>query len=572
MKMALYDSYILAIRWATDRLKVSTGGDANGVVAFITNGGFIDGKAASGLRKRLPQEYNEIYVLNLRGNVRARGDALIKEGGKIFGQSAQVPTALLLLVKKRKNSDMGKIYYHDIGECLSTKEKLAILKKAGSMEGEGISWRELHPNKKGDWLDQRNPEFHKHLPLGDEQVKRATLGSSSKQIQATSLREPTAENACSLFSVYTQGVITGRDPWAWNYSREELTKNMKRAICFYNQQLQEHNGRGSKPSLATLKQLVDKDPRRISWSESLQQSLYRGYQAEFKKESIRLGMYRPFGQQYLYSDALFNDRTYRTRYCWPTPERRNPAFGVLGNGQHQEFSVWATERVPERCLIAVAQWFPLYWWDAKGKQHDNITPEALALFGERLGANRLSAEDLFHYAYGLLHHPAYRKRYSGNLKREMARLPCVEDWRQFVQAGRELLRLHIHYDTVKPYVLKEQGKPPAEVGGPMSIKFAVSQQKAKRDTSKVVVNGWLTLSGIPPEAYLHKVGGKSLPEWVIDRYRLRTDKASGIQNDPAKVSEDPMFLPDLFAKAVRVGVETHRLVSSLPPLKIIVSY
>ncbi len=562
VKKSLYDSYILAIRWALDRV------GEEGVVAFITNAGFINGKSSDGLRKHLRQECSAVYVLNLRGNANTQGEQRKKEKDGIFGQRSKVPTAILILVKQRNRKGAGTVYYHDIGDYLKLKDKLKWLQENSLMN---ISWQVLQPNEEGDWLDPRDPDFSHYLPLGDEGVKRSALKRRAPQ-DGLDLRNSKAQ---SLVSVFTNGVVSSRDAWAWNFSAQSLRKNMEQMIDFYNQEVARYSEQfAQKGSLAyeQVQAFVNQDAKLISWSRRLFQAVPKKHLASFSDEAIRTGMYRPFCQKYLYYESFYNEVLYKTQQCWPRPETINPALGVLGQGENQEFSVWATNLLPDFHLLSGAKWFPLHWWDNDNRQHSNISPAAIAHFQAGLDADRLSPEDLLHYAYGVLHHPDYRKRFKGNLCREMARLPCVADWQRFMQAGRDLMKLHIAYDKAEPYPLQRTENPkhpqdPTKRSARAGLSYI--RYTDKKERKEVIINERIRLSGIPTETYNYKVGGKSLPDWVIRNCQKTTDKKSGIVSDATDFSENPDYFPDLFAKAVRVGIESSRIVAGLPELRIL---
>ena len=558
---SLYDSYILAIRWALDRLR------KEGVVAFITNAGFINGKSFDGLRKRMPQECSAIYVLNLRGNANTQGEQRKKEKDGIFGQQSRVPTAILLLVKQRGKKGSGTVYYHDIGDYLKRVDKLRWLQENSLKD---ISWQVLQPNKEGDWLDLRNPDFCNYLPFGDKDVKKNALKQTASQ-DGLDLRSNKAQ---SLFSVFTLGAFSNRDAWAWNFSAQSLRKNMGRMINFYNREVARYSEQCAQKDSLTYEQIqafVNQGAAQIPWSRNLFKSVLKEHLTPFSNKAIRTAMYRPFCQKYLYYDSFYNEFLYRTRHCWPRPETRNPALGILGQGKSQEFCVWATDLLPDLDLLSGAQWFPLYWWDKNNHKHSNISPATLAHFQAGLGTAHLCPEDLLNYAYGVLHHSDYRESYKGNLCRELARLPCVASWQKFMHAGRDLMKLHVGYDKAEPYPLQKTEDTTLQEPMRRSTRSGLPyiRYTDKKERKEVIINERIHLSGIPTGAYDYKVGGRSLPDWVIKNCQKTTDKKSRIVSDAADFSKDPEYFPDLFAKAVRVGIESSRIIAGLPELRIL---
>ncbi|WP_375706539.1 type ISP restriction/modification enzyme, partial [Bartonella sp. AA33NXGY] len=339
----LYDSYIRAIRWASDRIKDC------GVIGFVTNAGFISGYSMNGLRKELNEEFSSIYVFNLRGDIRknmmSKGRA--QEGQNIFGSGSMTGIAVTLFVKNPNVSEPCKIYYHDIGDNLTTKEKLSELKRLDSVDGikREHGWQMITPDEHGDWLDQRNGDFEKFLALGDKK------GSDKK-----------------LFENFSRGIQTGRDAWAYNSSRESLAKNMRNMIAFYNSEAERFNNAYAhsdrKMRANAVNDFVNTDAKKISWSSSLKEELIRGKAFKFKDTYITQSLYRPFTQQWLYYNRVFNERVYQMPRIFPLEKAaENKVIQVTGVGASSGFSVLMSRGLPSLDAMEKGQCFPRYVYE-----------------------------------------------------------------------------------------------------------------------------------------------------------------------------------------------------------------
>jgi predicted helicase len=573
LKIALYDSYIRAIRMATDRI------EDKGIIAFVTNSGFLDGAAANGLRKCLADEFAKIYVLNLRGNARLSGEAWRREGGKIFGQGSRAGVALLILVKDKSKTGQAEIYYHDIGDYLSREEKLARLQAYGDIRG--VAWKRIVPNSVHDWINQRSEDF--------ETFPEIRSKDSS----------PRAKNV--IFIEYSTGVSTSRDTWAYNFSQEVLKENMMRTIEEFNRHVDlVISGLITRENLESM---INNDHRRIAWSSSLKSAIFRRKKYTFQEAGeIRNAVYRPFVKINIYFSRIFNDRTSSQHKIFPEPGIENIAITVRAPGSSKEFSTLIVNHIPDLHLIGDIQVFPLYIYERVTEstnqnisifdnhpdsevittpsgnryiRNENITDWALEEYRKRYGGD-VTKEDIFYYIYGLLHSSEYRERYRNDLKKVLPRIPFVSsagDFWAFSNAGRRLAELHLNYETVEPWPLKEEIK-----GDPNDlVTYKVSKMRFRKtrdrqdDKTTIIYNENITLSGIPLEAYEYVVNGKPAIEWVMERYQVSRDRKSGIINDPNKWLEEqdnPRYIIDLIKRLVRVSVETMKIIEGLPPLDI----
>lgn len=572
-KNSLYDSYIRAIRWASDRIK------NQGVIGFVTNGSFIDSNSADGLRKCLAEEFSTIYCFNLRGNQRTSGELSRKEGGKIFGSGSRTPVAITLFIKDPKQTGACRLFYRDIGDYLSREEKLRIVRESESIKNDKIVWERISPNAEGDWVNQRNPEFESFPSMGDK-------GGVEQE---------------TLFLTYSSGVKTNRDTWVYSYSRKTVETNMRHMIENYNSEadryIQSCKGK-TEEQCPDIDEVVDADPKRLSWSRGLKEDARKGRKYDFEPESIVPSLYRPFSKQWLYFNRRFNDMVYQIPRLFPTPSHPNIVISVTGIGAGKPFSALMTNMVPNLHLHDTGQCFPLYYYEkaepskstpmerlyldssdhseAPGKEgyirHEAISDWALKSLKKQYRDNSIGKEDIFYYVYGLLHSPEYRSRYANDLRKMLPRIPFAADFWGFSSPGRELAQWHLNYETVDPYPLEEQidenkisKMTPEELYRMEEMKFSKSGKE--KDKTTILYNSRITLSGIPLDAYEYVVNGKSALDWIMERYAVTVDKDSGIRNDPNTWSEDPRYILDLVQRIVRVSLETVRIVNGLPSLK-----
>ena len=564
LKTSLYDSYIRALRWASDRI------GEEGIIAFVSNGYYIDGNAADGLRKCLADDFTSIFCFNLRGNVRK--NMLNKhagEGGNVFGQASMTGIAITLFCKNPAKAKNGpcKIYYFDIGDDLKEKQKLQIIKELGTIAR--IDWQEIQPNAQYDWINQRSPEFATFLPLGDKENKK----KGGKLVP-------------SVFRLFCNGVLTRRDAWAYNFSQRKVADNMKSMIAFYNSELRRckevYSDEDSDPDLGKL---VDNDPKKISWDVTLKGDLKKKKEGTFSEGKIRCGIYRPFTKQWLYFDNQFNSAVSRMFDFFPTPDAKNLAICFTSLGARKDFSVIMVNTVFDQELLEKAQCFPLYTYGTgNGTEEeeengsfkevpppyriDNILNDTLSRFQKHYQDNTISKLDIFYYVYGILHSPQYKTKYAADLKKILPRIPMHQDFWAFSKAGQALGDLHVNYETVKEYPLREVAADLGLAKGSRQvIKMKFVRKDGQTDKTKIVYNPHLTLAGVPLEAYDYIVNGKSAIEWVMDRYQCKTDRDSQITNNPNDWSEDANYIVSLLKKVVTVSVESARIINKLPSLE-----
>ena len=576
-KNALYDSYIKAFRWATDRLE---GG--KGIVAFISNAGWLDASAMDGFRQSLQEEFDSIYVFNLRGNCRTSGELRKKESGNVFGLGSRTPIAITLLVNHGIHGKHGKarIFYRDIGDYLSREKKLEIVKDMRSMLDEKMELVEIKPNEKNDWINQRDGLFDTLIPV--EPIKKYDTRSKS------------------VFSVNSRGLETSRDHIVYNFSLVELSENVNQMIEIYNRVLELEKRVGFE---------IEKEAAKIVWTRKTRNNLAKNIAYSFVGDNCKYGVYRPFCRQYVYVSSEANEYVNHWPRLFPTPKQKNRVICTAGIGS-KSFSCLMSEYIPDlHMLESGTQCFPLYVYEKvesgeqmtlfdKGKdeyrQESGITDFMLSRCRAEFG-DTVTKEDVFYYIYGVLHSPDYRKRFEPDLKKSLARIPLCRtgaEFAAFVKAGRKLGDLHCGYEKAKPWKDCVVDVKPlvqnlaADENG--SSLYAVTKMRfAKKDSpedenkngkldrremedrSRIVYNDHVTIRGIPLAAYDYVVNGKSAIEWVMERYQVTTNKDSGIVNDPNKwLAEcgDERYIVDLILKVVTVSMETQKIVEKLPVL------
>lgn len=565
LKRSLYDQYIRAFRWASDRIK------ERGIVAFVTNGSWLDNQAMDGFRKSLVEEFSSIYVFNLRGNQRTQGEQSRKEGGKIFGSGSRAPIAITLLVKNPDSNEHGVIHYHDIGDYLDREAKLSIV--ASAVDGEPFEWDLLKPDKHGDWLNQRDDAWTQFAPMGMEKLK-PPLG---------------------IFEMYSSGTMSTRDAWVYNFNKGLVSENPKRMIEFYNTEVERYSADGASMKFSDF---ADKTDTKIKWNEKLYKLAEKGKKLSFTQSAITETLYRPFCKQWFYSEPDMQWSMYKQKALFPYPDAKNVAICLTGVGANASYPI-VSDRIICYDTMSKGDSFPLYWYEKKESlggmfaqeseeyiRHDAITDEALEVFRKAYprvfdacgkskartksdGGIELTKEDIFYYIYGVLHSSEYRSRFEPNLKKELPRVPLAEDFRAFSLAGRKLVQLHLEYEIVQPYPLTVHG----DVSNPGRVQKMKWHKHKDPETGKrvndyttLVYNENLTFSDIPEAANEYKVNGRSPLEWLVDRYQVKTDKASGIVNDPNDYSDDPTYISGLIPRLVTVSMDTLYIMNGLPPL------
>ena len=519
--MSMYNSYVLALRWASNRIK------GNGVIGFVSNGSFIDAVAADGLRASLYEEFNHLYVFNLRGDQRTKGEQSKKEGGKIFGSGSRSQIAISILIKD--GSENHELYYHDIGDYLSQKEKLNIISDFEDLSN--INWNVVIPDDFNDWLNQRDTNYINYKSLADE--------------------------GNSYFDIKDSGIATHRDSWVNNFSKESVAKNVQRMIEVYNSDVRKlsqiKKGYDSKDVIKYL----TTDDSKISWSTDLIKKANRKEEIEFNEDSIVEITYRPFVKKYVYRSKELNYTTYKSFRTLPDKDSKNLFINIAGISSKSDFSTLMTDTVNDYMIFTNSRNFPRYVY------------EEGSLFEERI--DNIISDDEFYYIYGVLHSPRYRENYQNDLKKSLPRIPQLKNKERYIEIGRKLSSLHLKYEEVPVYDgvnIEISAQPSYKV---TKMKFAKTRDengKSVNDLSTIIYNQDITISNIPEKAYEYMVNGRSAIEWIMDQYQIKTDKKSGITDDPNDYSTDEKYIFNLLLRIINVSVQTVDLVNSLPKFEV----
>lgn len=553
LKNSLYDSYVKAFRWASDRIDPDNGG----VIGFITNGGWLDGNAFDGFRKCLEKEFSSIYIFNLRGSIRGKArEAAKREGQNVFDIMTGV--AIIILIKKPKNkNDKAEIYYHDIGNYLNREQKLDEISRIGSCFSKEFAPIVLKPNVYGDWLTQRSDVFSSFIIIGDKKNK--------------DLKEKFFEN------FYSNGLKTQRDAWCYNFSKDRLKQNIKKTISFYNKEREEYHA-------GKLKDFT-RDDHFITWTVKTLNNAKKNYEYSYHENHLRNAMYRPFCKEFVYFDHDLNERTNQIPKLFPTADNPNLVICVPSLGAKKTFMPLISNKIPDlHFQDSGTQCFPLYWYEEiapdemnlfdqkkekKLVRHDGITDFILKCCQENYGP-KVTKEDIFYYVYGLLHMETYRKEFASDLKKSLPRIPLVEepkDFRLISKIGRKLADIHLHYEDQEP--LPEITVTGAETGNFKVTKIRYAKKGMVEDKSTIIYNESIRISGIPKEAQQYKINDRTPMEWIMDRYQVTTDKKTGIRNDPndwCREHGNPRYILDLLLSVITVSVKTMDLIHQLPQI------
>ncbi|MDE0011504.1 MAG: N-6 DNA methylase [Candidatus Poribacteria bacterium] len=532
-KNALSDPYVKAIRWALDRI-----GD-EGVVAFVTNNSFLGGVAFDGMRKHLAEGCDAIYVLDLGGDMR-RG--LKISNANVFG--IRVGVSINLFVKKSGNPlESSRIFYYRTDDLWNRKQKFDFLSEREYTSG--VKWKSIQPDARHTWLTEGlHAEFDTFIPMG------------SKKAKAT---KSVTEDV--IFKTYSSGVKTNRDVWAYNFNPNTLAENVNRMIENYNAEVARWTQRVDRD--AEVDDFVMYDDTKVGWSSGLKLKLKSGITTDFSQKQIRTSLYRPFTKSYFYFDRAMTERVYVFPSIFPISdaetENRVICVGVYGR---KAFSVLMSGFISDVNLYADPQQsFPFYTYDEDStNRRENITDWALQQFRTHYQDDTVTKWDIFHYTYGLLHHPDYRGKYKANLKRDLPHIPYTKDFWGFAKAGERLADLHVNYESQPEYSDLTFIQNPE-----VPLDWRVEKMKLSRDKTQIVYNNFLTIDGVPPEVFDYCLGTRSALEWIINQYCVKIDKRSGIVNDPNR-TDDPQYIVKLIEKVITVSLETMKIIEGLPDL------
>lgn len=519
-----YDSYIRAFRWASNRL------NSRGIIGFVSNGSYLDSNSSDGLRACLYEEFNHLYIINLRGNALGLGEIRKKEGGNIFGSGSRTPVAISILVKD--GSDSHELHYHDIGDYLSQKEKLRIIEDFGDMSA--IDWQTIQPDDNNDWLNQRDKNYQNYSPIFDRK-----------------------NSINSIFSIGAVGISSNRDVWVYGFSKDKTQVKISRFIENYNTELYNYFHKSD--------YILNKHNSYIKWSRGLERSLLNKESIKYQKSKFKKVLYRPFTKKFLYFDRKLVESSgqYYRKFG-----DNNIVISTTGRGISRDFSVLISNLPVDYQMLMNSQGFMRYDNEVDETQLFQTNDNMNQAFADKLG---LSLDDTFAYVYGLLNSREYQEKYANDLKKDLARIPIVKDKEQYVAVGKALMDLHLNYEEVPAYDgvdITPLATPSYKV---TKMKFAKKRDengKSINDRSTIIYNQDITISNIPEKAYSYMVNGRSAIEWIMDQYQVKTDKKSGITDDPNDYSSDEKYIFNLLLRIINVSLKTVDLVNSLPKFEV----
>lgn len=568
---ALYDPYVKAIRLASDRVQRN---EAGGVVAIVTNSGFIRGTAFDGFRKTIAKEFHSVYCYDLRGDARTSGKRRKKEGGSVFDAGTRAGVSVLILVKKPGTvpASGAVIYYRDVGDYLSRDEKLAIMDSSRSSL---TQWSEIGPNSHGDWIGQRNPKFAAYRGM--------STPDDSSNLQAHS----------PAFATRTLGLVTSRDAWCYQSSRQALEANIGRSIEHYNDAMDEFHSAKREGRISDLtdvaKSEVPVDEKRFHWDEKNYRSLVGNLRYSVNQNGFRVASYRPFFKQNVYLDRNLNNSIRDYPEIFPDATHENLGIYVTGHSSSVPFTVLMSDCIIDSGYASGNGSSPCYfrwryvnaepWRDSatpnSWQRVSNINPDCTYELNRHYHTKSIDDDDVFYFTYGILHSKQYRETFEDDLRKMPPRLPMAADFADFmryVEAGRELANLHVGYETVEPFTLRESYAEGWHPDDPRAYRVERMSYVGKRpdlDKSRIKYNSGIVLEGIPASAHEYVLGTKSAIDWLVERYRITEHPKSGIVNDPNEWSTergDPRYIIDLIKRVTTVSVRTVDIVSSLPEL------
>jgi predicted helicase len=535
LRMQLYDPYVRFFRWAVDRLE-----GRDGIVCFVSNNSFVDQRSFDGMREHFAREFTAIYHVDLHGNVRLN-PKLSGTTHNVFG--IQIGVGVTVAVRHGATSK-SRIAYQRVPEDWRKEQKLGWLAKSKVVSA--VEWEDLLHTDDNAWVNAASViDNTNRLPIGSKADKAAE-----------------SDDARCVFKVYSSGVQTNGDAYVYDFDLEKLRARADRMVEEFNTQLDKWKRKGEPDDVENFLTI---DPTVLKWIRKTKRVLQRGEHLSFSDGQIRLALYRPFCERAYFFDRAFSEDVYHFPRIFPASdaERDNAAI-VTSDIAYRAgtFSALASRRIADVHLCASSdrhQCFPFFIYDEDGtNRRENITDWALKQFRDHCKDKKIDKWAIFHYVYGLLHHPGYRQKYADNLKRELPRIPFAPEFRPFAKAGEKLARLHLDYEQLKPYDLDFIETP----GLPLSYRID-DKMRLSKDKLRLTVNPSLTLAKIPPEVFEYRLGNRSALEWVIDQYQVSTDKRSGITSDPNREA-DPQYIVRLVGQVVRVSLETVKIVKELP--------
>jgi len=556
-KTKLYDMYSRFFRWASDRLH------DDGVLALITNRSFVDSRTFDGFRAVVAQEFNEIRIVDLGGDVRAN-PKLSGTKHNVFG--IQTGVAISFLVKRRsatravkggkgvRGEHACRIFYTRRPEFETAEEKLSWLGQSKLSE---LATEEVRPDAKGNWINLTSNDFEELLPTGTKAAKKSA-----------------SINPKSIFKLFSQGVKTNRDEWVWGLSKDSVLERVGYLAESYNAQLLAMD-KGT-----NAKNVAGQIAYDIKWTRKLKKQVVARKPLAIDPTLAVSAIYRPFTQRTLYFAWELNEDWYQLSSVFRTHEA-NPTIAFLGVFSNNPLAAMAVDGPFDYCLLKMGnggtECLPYWRYEADGRKVDNITDWALKQFKGRykgepvsLGKGKpatITKQAIFHYVYAVLHDPLYREKYAQNLKREFPRIPFYADFWQWARWGEQLMALHLGYETLAPWPLQRTDTPDAKARANGAAPKAML--KADTDTGRLLLDSETTLAGVPAAAWKYRLGNRSALEWVLDQYKERKPKDPTIREkfNTYRFADYKDKVIDLLSRVTRVSVETQGIVDAMGKAK-----
>lgn len=469
-KNKAFDMYKRFLKWSSDRIK------GNGMVVFISNSSFLDAKADAGVRRALYDEFDYIYVVNLKGNARLCGEERRRERGNVFGGQARVGVCISFFVKTGEGC--SKIRYAEIADYAERKEKLQWLDDSTLLN---LKLREIDPDENASWLNQTDNDFESLVPV---------ITSTLKE---------------SIFSSHTVGVAAAKDDWVYDLDHENLELKMKYYITTYNALLKEYKRLHTEPS-----QLIGWVDKKIKWSDRTLKELKRQHKIKYSVNNIEPTLYRPFVIKHQYYADVITERPRLFREYLPD-SHKNLLIVFPNPATNARFGVVGTDLITDLGCLDVSQNIPI-WLYNNLKQTNNVTEYGLEHFRKHYKNQKIRTEDVFYYVYAVFNDPKYEKTYRHNLRREFPRIPLAKNFTKWSKIGKELFGLHCNFNDAEEYNLRRVDKRALKNEAQLSFK------EDKKDI-KIVIDDATILDNVPLEVLDWTLKCKTPLEWVLEFYK-----------------------------------------------------
>ena len=509
---SVYDMYTRFIRWASDRLS------ENGIISFVSNNSFLSSSAFDGFRQILSTEFNDIYIVNLKGNARTSGQRRRQEGGNIFHDQIKVGISVYFLIRKRGKNEF-RIYYNSVDDFKTSEEKIQYLSEN---KIESLTFLQLKPDSQGNWLNTVRNNWSEQIPLT----------SADK----------------GVFIIHSNGVKTQRDEWVYDFSKTTLSRKVEYLTDVYQKVMKDGN---------------HQDRMKIKWDRELSNYLRRKLALRFDVGCEVQATYRPYVKMYLYYDKMLNAQLYQQNKIFPLHginNQDNIVISLSGKSASKPFSTLASNRIVGLDTIEKTQCFPLFYYDGNGRQFENITDFSRKRFISFYRDDKIKKRDIFTYIYAILHNPIYRETYKQNLIFELPRIPFYYNFWKWCEWGKTLMDLHINFEQAPSYPLTR-----VEIDPEINRKAVVPRLLARKDTGIIEIDTLTTLAGVPSEVWEYRLGTYSAVEWVLERYKEKTPKDPTIRENfnTYKFADYKEQVIDLISRVCTVSIETMKIVKEM---------